>query len=66
MNDAEVTPHLASSQSDGVSHVQGTLTTSSETLIRTIDGQVTFWSPDLEQRSVNLLGGSRPRIASTA
>ena len=50
MNDAGATAHLAGSQSDGVSHVQGTLTASPDTLIRTMDGQITFWSPDLEQR----------------
>jgi two-component system sensor kinase FixL len=50
MHDAEATAYLASSQSDGVSHVQGTLTASSDTLIRTMDGQITFWSPDLEER----------------
>ena len=39
-----------SSQSDAISHGNGTLTASPDTLIRTMDGRITFWSPDLDQR----------------
>ena len=50
IKDAGATAELASIQSDGVSHVPGTLTVLPDTLIRTMDGQIIFWSPDPEQR----------------
>ena len=50
LNDAGATAQLASSRSDGVSHGQGTLTASPDTLIRTMDGHITSWPPDMEQR----------------
>ena len=45
-----MTEPLASSRSDGISHGKGTLTTSPDTLIRTMDGHITSWPPDMERR----------------
>ena len=45
-----MTAQLASSRSDGISHGKGTLSASPDTLIRTMDGHITFWPPDMEQR----------------
>ena len=49
-NDAGVTALLASSRSDGISLSKGARTVSTNTLIRTTDGHITSWPPDMEQR----------------
>jgi signal transduction histidine kinase len=49
-NDAGVTAQLASSRIDGISLSKGARTVSTNTLIRTIDGHITSWPPDMEQR----------------
>jgi len=45
-----MTEQLDSSRSDGISHGKGTLSASPDTLIRTMDGHITFWPPDMERR----------------
>ena len=49
-NDAGVTTQLASSRSDGTGFGKRTRTVSTNTLIRTMDGHITSWPPDMEQR----------------
>lgn len=50
MNDAGITEPFASIRSGGLSRSNGTQTTSPDILIRTMDGHITSWPPEMERR----------------